>query len=109
MKKTALFSLVAVCLTLMAFVVRPASSAEVISITDPFTNVVEVCYSLPYEGDVEITVTPAEGYGNSSQYTDKQGHGTHCAGIACARGRVGTYRVEFSFEGERQTFYIERR
>lgn len=108
MKKTALFSIVAVCLTLMAFVSRPATRAEVISITDPFTNSVEVCYTLPYEGNVEITVSH-ESYGKSGEYSDKQGHGTHCAGIACSNGPTGTYEVDFSFNGEHQKFYIQRR
>jgi hypothetical protein len=93
----------------MAFVTPANFSPQIISITDPFTSNVEVCYELPDEGEVEITITSVETHHVVAEYSDKQGHGTHCAGIACSRGPIGTYVVDFYFDGGHESFYIERR
>jgi hypothetical protein len=109
MKKVLFSAACMVCLSLMAFVSPVNFSPEIISITDPFTSEVEVCYTLPDEGDVSITITCVETNRVVGEYVDKQGHGTHCAGIACGGGPTGTYVVDFYFNREHASFYIQRR
>ena len=109
MKKIIFLFAVIAAAPLLSFSPSAVSGARVISITDPFTESVEVCYDLPSEGDVEIKVTNTSDNRVAGDYHDKQGHGTHCAGIACAPGGTGVYQVDFYFESEHQVFYIQRR